>query len=476
MSANSWKPIAEIADEVSSGKVSAQDLVKKSLGIIEEKQNYKAIISTLEENALKRAAEIDKKIKNGKKAGRLAGVPFIAKDNFLVFGADTTAASNILKGFRAPYQATAINKLEAEGAICVAKANLDAFAHGSSTENSDFFTTLNPFDKTRVPGGSSGGSATAVALDMAPFALGTDTGGSIRQPASFCGVVGYKPTYGLISRSGVVAMGSSLDVIGPLTKNVEDAALVFDVMAGKDNLDMTLVDRDKQLYTQFSSKLKGAKIGVIKQYMDDSVDHEIISKIDEVIEKMRSSGAEIKSIDLPSSNLSLPVYYILCLAELSSNLSRYDGQRFGHSSKETKNLDESYTKSRNSGFGDEAKRRIMIGTYVLSSGYYDAYYKKAQIVRTKIINEIKEAFADVDYLVGPTTPSVAFKIGEKTDDPIQMYLSDLLTVAANLAGNPAISLPSGKVKDLPVGFQVMAAQGKDRELFGISKEIEELVS
>ena len=474
MSGRAWKPIAEIAEEVNSGEVSARELVEKSLGTIKAKQEYKAIIATLEESALKRAKEIDDKIKSNENAGRLAGVPFIAKDNFLVFGADTTAASNILKGFRAPYQATAINKLEAEGAICVAKANLDAFAHGSSTENSDFFTTLNPLDKTRVPGGSSGGSAAAVALDMAPFALGSDTGGSIRQPASFCGIVGYKPTYGLISRSGVIAMGSSLDVIGPLTKSVGDAALVFDVMAGKDELDMTLIDRDKRPYNELDSKLKGAKVGVIKQYMDDNVNHDIIAETDEMIEKIRHAGAEIISIDLPSSSLSLPVYYILCPAELSSNLSRYDGQRYGHFAKSAEDLDESYTKSRNSGFGDEAKRRIMIGTYVLSSGYYDAYYKKAQIVRTKIIQEVNEAFKDVDYLVGPTTPSVAFKIGEKSDDPIQMYLSDLLTVTANLAGIPAISVPSGMAEGLPAGFQIMAPQGRDRDLFSISKEIEEL--
>lgn len=475
MPENSWKPIAEIAQDVSSGKISAISLVKKSLSIIKEKQDYKAIISILEDSALKRAEIVDSQAKAGKKIGRLAGVPFIAKDNFLVFGADTTAASNILRGFRAPYQATVINKLETEGAICVAKANLDAFAHGSSTENSDFFTTLNPHDKSRVPGGSSGGSAAAVALDMAPFALGTDTGGSIRQPASFCGIVGYKPTYGLVSRNGVIAMGSSLDVIGPLTKTVEDAALVFDVMAGKDKFDMTLIDRDEEPYTDFSARLKGAKIGVIKQYMDDNVDHEIISKTNEIIEKVKSAGAEIKSVELPSSNLSLPVYYIICPAELSSNLSRYDGQRYGHFSLKAKDLDDSYTKSRSSGFGDEAKRRIMIGTHVLSSGYYDAYYKKAQIVRTKIINEVNEAFEEVDFLVGPTAPSTAFKIGEKSGDPIQMYLSDLLTVTANLAGTPAINLPAGQVDSLPVGFQIMAAQGKDRQLFSISKEVEELV-
>jgi aspartyl-tRNA(Asn)/glutamyl-tRNA(Gln) amidotransferase subunit A len=401
-------------------------------------------------------------------------VPFIAKDNFLVFGAETTAASNILKGFHAPYQATAINKLEAEGAICVAKANLDAFAHGSSTENSDFFVTKNPHDKTRVPGGSSGGSAASAALQTVPFAIGSDTGGSIRQPASFCGAVGLKPTYGLVSRSGVVAMGSSLDCIGPLTSTVNDTALVLDVMSGKDEFDMTMIDRHSKDYTELDVTLSGKKIGVIEEYMDENVDNGVKNQINNAAEKLKKAGAQIADVSLPSSSLGLPAYYIICPAEISSNLSRYDGQRYGYSYKDAKDLEESYMLSRDIGFGDEAKRRIMIGTYVLSSGYYDAYYKKAQVVRTKIIKETEDAFSKFDFLIGPTTPTTAFKIGDKIEDPISMYLSDLMTVSADLTGCPAISVPAGFSKNLPVGLQIIAPQKKDRELLGVAKAFEGL--
>ncbi|MBI5357944.1 Asp-tRNA(Asn)/Glu-tRNA(Gln) amidotransferase subunit GatA [Candidatus Saccharibacteria bacterium] len=469
-----WKSISDLADDVKSGKTTATELVEKSLELIEENEEFKPIIAVIKDGSLKRAKEIDSAIKSGKKVGRLAGVPFIAKDNFLVYGADTTAASNILKGFDAPYQSTAINKLEAEGAICVAKANLDAFAHGSSTENSDFFTTLNPHDKTRVPGGSSGGSAASVALSLAPFSLGSDTGGSIRQPASFCGVVGLKPTYGIVGRSGVVAMGSSLDVIGPIAKNVEDAATVLDVISGKDGLDMTMIDRDKESYSKLDKTIKGKKIGLIKEYMDESVDPEVIKVIKESVDKLVASGAIVEEVSLPLSKLGLPAYYILCPAEVSSNLSRYDGQRYGYSYKDAKDLSESYMLSRDVGFGDEAKRRIMIGTYVLSSGYYDAYYKKAQVVRTKIIEESDKAFSKFDFLVGPTTPTTAFKIGDKTGDPISMYLSDLMTVTANLTGCPSMSIPAGEAQGLPVGIQIIAAQRKDRELLGFAKGFEEL--
>lgn len=473
MISSNWKPLNQIVEDVKSSDVSAMDLVKKSLDLIEDHSEFKAIIATIKDRAIKRAEEIDKLIKSGKDAGRLAGVPFIAKDNFLVFGADTTAASNILKGFDAPYQSSAINKLEAEGAICVAKANLDAFAHGSSTENSDFFTTLNPHDKTRVPGGSSGGSAAAVALSLAPFSLGTDTGGSIRQPASFCGVVGLKPTYGLVSRSGVIAMGSSLDVIGPITQTVDDAALVLDIISGYDDLDTTMIERDKKPYTQLDNKLSGKKIGIIKDLMDDSVDKDVIEAINKSVDIMKKNGASVEEVSLPSAKLGLPAYYILCPAEVSSNLSRYDGQRFGYSHKETKDLEDSYMLSRDVGFGAEAKRRIMIGAYVLSSGYYDAYYKKAQTVRTKIINESKDAFKKFDFLIGPTTLSTAFKIGDKSGDPISMYLSDLMTVTANLIGCPSISVPA-KCDGLPIGVQIMAAQGMDRELLGFAKGFEEV--
>jgi aspartyl-tRNA(Asn)/glutamyl-tRNA(Gln) amidotransferase subunit A len=468
-----WLPIAEIAAKVSAGELKAVDLVERSLKTVADKEEYNAIIATTEKRARARAQQVD----SGEITGRLAGVPFIAKDNFLVFGAETTAASNILRGFDAPYQATAIEKLEAEGAICVAKANLDAFAHGTSTENSDFFTTKNPHDKTRVPGGSSGGSAAAVVLDMAPFALGTDTGGSIRQPASFTGCVGYKPTYGLVSRSGVVAMASSLDVIGPLTRSVEDAALVLDVMAGRDDLDGTTIERQPEGYVKLDGgALKGKKIGVIRENMGEGLDPKIIQKINETVAKLESAGAEVTETSLPSLPLALAVYYVLCPAEVSSNLGRYDGQRYGYSFKDAKAMDESYTKSRGRGFGKEAKRRIMIGTHVLSTGYYDAYYKKAQTVRTKIIQECEVAFEQVDFLVGPVAPTTAFKIGENVNDPLKMYLSDIMTVAVNLVGNAAISLPIGEIEGLPVGLQLMAPQQADSELLSIAKQVEEVLA
>lgn len=475
----SWKPVAELAEDVRSGKTTASELVERSLQAIEEHKEFNAIIATTAERARSQAKSIDEKVANGDEVGRLAGVPFIAKDNFLVFGADTTAASNILKGFDAPYQSTAIELLESEGAICVAKANLDAFAHGSSTENSDFFTTLNPHDKTRVPGGSSGGSGASVALHLAPFALGSDTGGSIRLPASFTGTVGLKPTYGLVSRSGVVAMGSSLDCIGPIANSVEDAALVLDVLAQKDPLDSTMVERESAGYDirQESYDLRGKKIGIIKQYMDEGLDEGVRAKVQKALDVMKEAGAELVEVSMPSLPLGLAVYYVLCPAEVSSNLSRYDGQRYAHHTPDATDLYASYTQTRETGFGSEAKRRILIGTYVLSSGYYDAYYKKAQIVRTKVIDEFAKSFEEVDFLVGPTSPSVAFRLGENVADPLKMYLADIMTVAANLAGVPAISIPCGLSEEerMPVGFQLMAPQKQDRALLELSNAVEELL-
>lgn len=467
-----WPPIAEIAKKVQAGQLKAYDLVMKALETIDAKQEYRAIIAKTTDRAIERARNIDKQVADGQKTGKLAGVPFIAKDNFLVFGADTTAASNILKGFDAPYQATAIQRLEDEGAICVAKANLDAFGHGASTENSDFFTTLNPHDKTRVPGGSSGGSAAAVVLDMVPFALGTDTGGSSRQPASFSGCVGYKPTYGLISRSGVVAMASSTDTIGTLARNVQDVATVLDVMAGLDTLDSTTIDTNTESFDDLSANVQGKKVGVIKEYFGDGVDLEVKTVIDAAIDKLKAAGAEIQEVSLPSLPLALAVYYIVVPAEISSNLSRYDGQRYGHSQLDAQDLEASYVQSRTHGFGKEAKRRIMIGTYVLSSGFYDAYYKRAQTVRTKLINEFSEVLKTVDFLVGPTAPTTAFKIGENSDDPLKMYLADVMTVGASLVGVPAIIVPAGKADNLPVGLQIMAAQKHDKELLGFAKGAE----
>lgn len=463
-----WEPITDLASSVNSGKFTALELVEKSLGLIEEHQEFNAIIATTEVRALERAKQIDLDIADGKAVGRLAGVPFIAKDNFLTFGSETTAASNILRGFEAPYQATAIEKLEAEGAICVAKANLDAFAHGTTTENSDYFTTKNPHDPTKVAGGSSGGPSASVALNLAPFALGTDTGGSIRLPASFCGVVGYKPSYGLISRSGVIAMASSTDVIGPLTSTVEDSALIVDILAGQDPLDSTTIKRQKS-YTDYVNPVK-PKIGLIKEYMDDDVDPEVKKAIQSAAKDLEDNGADIVEISIPSLPLALAAYYIVVPAEISSNLGRYDGQRFGKSipSDSVNDLESSYSKSRQQGFGAEAKRRIMTGTYVLSSGYYDAYYKKAQLVRTKIINDFKEAFSKVDFLMGPVSPKTAWDIGE-VEDPLAMYLLDIMTVAVSMAGLPAISIPCGAAYGMPVGLQLIAPYKHDAQLLDLAK-------
>jgi aspartyl-tRNA(Asn)/glutamyl-tRNA(Gln) amidotransferase subunit A len=469
------KTISQIVEEVKSGNVSATKLVEASLKNIQDKKEYNAVISVTKSRAIKRAKEIDNLIKNNKPTGRLAGIPFIAKDNFLTFGGETTAGSNILKGFNAPYQATAIEKLEAEGAICVAKANLDAFGHGASTENSDFFTTKNPHDKTRVPGGSSGGSAVAVVLGMVPFALGTDTGGSIRQPSSFSGAVGYKPTYGLVSRSGVIAMNSSTDTIGPITNNVEDTALLIDIMSGRDPLDSTTIERDHTPYTELDKELKVKTVGVIKEYFGDGLDEGVKSQIETAIALLAKAGVKVKEVSIPSIDLALACYYIICPAEVSSNLSRYDGQRYGHSKKDAKDLDDSYKLSRSEGFGKEAKRRIMIGTYVLSSGYYDAYYKKAQMVRTKLIGEFAQVFKEVDFLLGPTAPTTAFRIGQNSDTPLQMYLSDIMTVAPSLVGIPAISVPIGNSNNLPVGLQLMAPQKEDRGLLSIARETERIL-
>lgn len=470
-----WLPIAEIASKVQSGQLKAMDLVKQSLQAIADNEEYHAILWTLEKRARERATSIDQAVASGETVGALAGVPFIAKDNFLVFGAETTAASNILKGFEAPYQATAINRLEAQGAICVAKANLDAFAHGTTTENSDFGPTKNPHDLERIPGGSSGGSAAAVVLQLAPFALGSDTGGSIRHPASMSGCVGYKPTYGLVSRSGVVAMGSSLDTIGPLARTVEDAALVLDVMAGIDPLDSTTIERNPESYTHLTGVLQGKRIGVIEEYMGEGLQPNVKAVLEAALDKLRAAGAVIETVSLPSLPMALAAYYIICPAEVSSNLSRYDGQRYGYSYEDAQDLYESFAKTRDRGFGKEAKRRIMVGTFVLSSGYYDAYYKQAQTVRTKIINEFNTAFEQFDFLFGPTAPSTAFKIGEKVGDPLQLYLEDIMTVAVNLAGVPAISLPAGMSDGLPVGLQLMAPQRRDAELLKAAKMTEELL-
>lgn len=472
-----WLPIEELAAKVQAGKLKAADLVERALKTIEEKKDYDAVLWTMAEYARERAANIDAAVKNGDTVGRLAGVPYLVKDMYMTPGTETTASSTVLKGFIAPYQATVIERLNAEGAICVGHVNNDAFGHGASTENSDYMTTKHPKDKTRVPGGSSGGSAAAIVLDMVPFALGTDTGGSSRQPASFSGCVGYKPTYGLMSRYGVIAMASSTDTVGTLARSVEDVAVVVDVMSGRDPRDSTTIEREAAGYTDLPANIKGKKIGVIKEWMGEGVQLGVAKTIRAAIDKLKAAGAEVHEISLPSLPLSLAVYYIVIPAEVSSNLSRYDGQRYPFSFADAKNLDESYVKTRGVGFGKEAKRRIMIGTYVLSSGYYDAYYTKAQTVRTKLINEFNDAFKKVDFLVGPVAPTTAFKIGENANDPLQMYLADVMTVGPSLVGIPAISVPAGNDEnDLPVGLHILAPQRADRDLLSVAKAAEGILA
>lgn len=470
-----WLPVKELAAKVRAGELKAVDLVEQALSSIESKKEYNAVIALTSERARTRAASVDATVKAGAETGRLAGVPFLAKDMFLTLDSETTAGSGVLKGFKGPYQATVVERLEAEGAICVGHTNQDAFGHGTSTENSDYTVTKNPQDPERVPGGSSGGSAAAVVLGMVPFALGTDTGGSTRQPASFSGCVGYKPTYGLMSRSGVISMASSLDTVGTFARNIADAAEVVDVMAGRDPLDSTTIERDVMSYTDLAGSLKGKRIGIIKEWMGKGVAPGVVQAVRAAADKAAAAGAKVEELSLPSLELALAVYYIIVPAEISSNLSRYDGQRYPYSFPNAKDLDESYTKSRGVGFGKEAKRRIMIGTYVLSHGYYDAYYRKAQTVRTRLIDEFAEAFQQFDFLIGPVAPTTAFKIGEITDDPLQLYLQDLMTVGPSLAGIPGLSLPIGRDEhNLPVGLHVLAPQRADRDLLGIAKTLEDL--
>lgn len=472
-----WLPITELAAKVQAGELKAIDLVEQSLKTISEKKEYDAILAVTADRARERAASIDAAVQNGQKVGRLAGVPFIAKDNILVIGAEATAGSHMLQGFYPPYQATVIERLEEEGAICVAKANQDALGHGVSTENSDYMITKHPGDKTRVPGGSSGGSAASVILDMAPFALGTDTGGSTRQPASFVGCVGFKPTYGLTSRYGVVAMASSTDTVGTLARTTADVAAVFDVFSGRDPRDGVTIERDPAGYANAPATVAGKKFGLVKEWMGEGVDPGVKQAIQAAADKLRTAGADVQEISLPSLPLALAVYYIIVPAEISSNLSRHDGQRYQFSAQDAADLEESYAKSRGEGFGAEAKRRIMIGTYVLSSGYYDAYYRQAQLVRTKLINDFNEAFTKVDFLIGPVSPETAFQIGQASDDPLKAYMLDILTVAPSLVGVPAISVPAGTDdKDLPVGLQIVAPQRADRALLGVADAAQELLA
>lgn len=461
--------IKDIVNKVKNQEVTVKEVVLEAIKKAEAVQDKNALIKLTKESALKKAEELDKKIKAGNKEGKLLGVPYVVKDNFLTFLDETTAASKMLEDFKAPLEATVIKKLEAEGAIYIGKSNLDAFAHGGSTENSFFGVTKNAFDNERVAGGSSGGSAVITALDVVPFALGSDTGGSIRQPASFNGVFGVKPTYGTVSRFGVVAMASSTDTIGCFSKTVEDSEIVMEIISGKDKKDMTTLDDFFKIETE---PPKNKKIAIIKDFMTDAVDPEVLKITNDYIDRLKQAGHEIEEVSIPILKYALAIYYVLIPAEVSSNLARYDGIRYGFRA-ESNSLDELYGKSRDQGFMPENKRRILIGSFVLSSGFFDAYYLKAQKARTLL----KQAFDDVlgkyDALIGPVSPTPAFKIGENTDDPIKMYLADIMTVPASLVGLPAMSVPAGKTSSgLPVSVQLIGKAKDDAKLMALAKSVE----
>lgn len=476
--------IKSFAEGLRSKKFSAFEIVKEFFDYIEvHDKKIGAFLSLRKDEAFLEASKVDVMLASGEELHVLSGVPLAIKDNILIEGFPATAASKILKDYRAAYDATVIRKLKETKAVFLGKTNMDEFACGSSTENSGFRLTKNPHDLNRVPGGSSGGSAAAVAGNMAIAALGSDTGGSIREPASFCGVVGLKPTYGAVSRYGLMALASSLDQIGSLTKTVEDAALLFDAIKGKDNFDATSTDvkHSEELLSPKLENIKKLKVGVPKEYFVDGLAPEVKTSLDKVRDDLESLGIEFKEISLPHSKYALSTYYIVMPAELSSNLARFDGIRYGRDNKgqETSNtLLNIYFKTRGKGFGDEIKRRIMLGTYVLSSGYYDAYYLKAQKVRRLIKEDFDRAFKEVDVIFGPVAPTTAFKIGEKTDDPLQMYLSDIFTIPVNLAGLPAISIPvrssKSNVQGLPVGFQLIGKPFREADILGIGNFYERI--
>ncbi len=436
-------------------EVSAAELCRSVLNRIDEvEKRVKAYVTLDRDGALRQAAAVDRELQNGRELPPLAGIPFAIKDNMCLRGLPATCSSKILHNWVPPYDATVVEKLKAQQAVIIGKTNMDEFAMGSSTEHSAFFTTRNPWDPERVPGGSSGGSAAAVAAGSAICALGSDTGGSIRQPAAFCGVVGMKPTYGLVSRYGLVAFASSLDQIGPLTRDVTDCALVMNAICGHDHRDSTSLPKDVPDFTSFLvDDIKGMRVGLPREYFSAGLDDGVQRIVMEAVSVLEERGARVEETSLPHTEYALPVYYLIAPAEASSNLARYDGVRYGYRAPETRDVMDMFRVSRSRGFGAEVKRRIMLGTYALSAGYYDAYYLKALKVRTLIRRDFEQAFEKFDVLLSPTAPETAFKIGDKTEDPIRMYLSDVFTLAVNLAGLPGISVPGGFVDGLPIGIQ-----------------------
>ncbi|MDG5814374.1 Asp-tRNA(Asn)/Glu-tRNA(Gln) amidotransferase subunit GatA [Chitinispirillales bacterium ANBcel5] len=456
-------PISGAVEKIVKGELSCLEIVEKALGAIESKdQKLGSFISVQNEKALSRAQELDGLSAEKKRSLPLLGIPVGVKDNICTLGVETTCASRFLEGFIPPYNAAVVQSLERAGAVIVGKTNLDEFAMGSSTENSRYGVTKNPHSLEHIPGGSSGGSAAAVGADLVPATLGSDTGGSIRQPSSHCGVIGLKPTYGRVSRFGLVAFASSLDQIGPVAKDVRDVGLLLSVISEADKRDSTCAGKVFSNSPQhYNGAVDGLRIGIPKEYFGEGLSQGVREKIEGVVSSLQNMGATIVDISLPNLKYAIATYYIICTAEASSNLARYDGVKYGFRSKEQNSLDQMYMQTRKEGFGSEVKRRIMLGTYVLSSGYYDAYYLKAAKVRTLINRDFNEAFEKCDTIVSPVTPAPAFKIGEKSMDPLQMYLTDIYTVSANLAGIPAISFPCGTIEDLPVGVQFMAPQWRE---------------
>ncbi len=461
--------VAELIAGLKERKYSATELAREMLGRIQRAQpELNAFITIEAESALAAAAEADRRLAAGG-APPLTGVPIAHKDIFCAAGSRTTCGSKMLANFVSPYDATVVARLRAAGAVVLGKTNMDEFAMGSSNETSHFGAVRNPWDPSRVPGGSSGGSAAAVAARLVPAATATDTGGSIRQPAALCGVTGIKPTYGRVSRYGMIAFASSLDQAGVIARSAQDAALMLGAMAGFDERDSTSVDAPVPDYVGgLDRPLRGLRIGLLKEFFDKGLDPAIEACLRTALEALRAQGAELRDVSLPNLPLSVPTYYVVAPAECSSNLARFDGVRFGHRCEEPRDLKDLYERSRGEGFGAEVKRRIMTGTYVLSAGYYDAYYLKAQRVRQLIASDFARAFAQVDVLIGPTTPTVAFELGAKTADPITMYLNDIYTIGANLAGLPAVSIPCGFVQGLPVGLQIVGAHFAEERILNVA--------
>ena len=469
------KTIAQLAAGLRNGDFSSEELTRAYLErVARHDDTLNSFITISETEALQQARLADQRLKAGN-GTTLTGIPVAQKDIFCTNGVLTTCGSRMLENFVAPYNATVIDKFNAAGAVMLGKTNMDEFAMGSSNETSYYGPVRNPWNTDTVPGGSSGGSAAAVAARLVPAASGTDTGGSIRQPAALCGITGLKPTYGRVSRYGMIAFASSLDQGGPLAQTAEDAAILLNTMAGFDSHDSTSIDEVVPDYTAtLNDAIKGLKIGLPKEYFDAGLDAKVGKVVEAAIEEYKKLGAEIVDISLPNTHLAVPAYYVVAPAECSSNLSRFDGVRFGHRCEAPIDLEDLYKRSRGEGFGPEVKRRIMIGTYALSAGYYDAYYLKAQKVRRLISEDFKQAFEQVDVIMGPTSPSVAFKLGEKKDDPITMYLSDIYTIAVNLAGLPGMSIPAGFVKDMPVGLQIIGSYFNEARLLNVAHQYQQV--